>query len=576
MKTRRTLFFSFTLLLAATFGMRAQDVSEGKKLVETNQWNKANQFFIDKVKSNPLDPSLKFFLAESYYALGKVDSAESNYSRSQDYAMSVAGLGKIILSKGDTVKAKEVFNKAIKAEKKNGDLYGYIADACIAANYPKLAEQYIARGKDVTTKNARIYMAIGNLEKLKGNFGPAANAYENANFYDKNFVLPLVKVGNIYLDSRSWDSSEKAFKQALQIDPKYPLAFKGLGDMYFKSGRFAEASSNYKSYFVNSEITLDDKYRYVFILFYNQEYAEATKMIENLLAVDAKNPVLLRIQAYMSYELGMENKKVKNPDNIKTALTNITNFFNAQTKDRLLSSDYEYLAKIQIASGLDSLAPDNYKKAYAMDSSKTSFIEEGAKIYRRLNKFMKAIPYYQTLLRISPDNVGINTFNIGQMYYLQALKNDTAKADTAIRKQNLILADTSFHMVTRLIPTSHLGLLWSARTETYLDAKQEGLANASYEKLIQFILALPPDQAAKRKNDLFDAYNYFASLYYGKAYVALVKKNMPELQELKGKAMEYWNKMKELNPNDPKPDEGIKATNDLKPAPPRKQPQATE
>lgn len=569
MKTRRTHFISLALMLAASslIGVGAQDVSTGKKLIETYQWNKANQFFIDQVKANPADPSLKFYLAETYLALGKVDSAESNYSKGPEYAMSIAGLGKITLSKGDTVKAKEIFNKAIKADKKNGNVYGYIADACITANFPKLAEQYIARGKDVTTKNPSIYMAVGDLARLKGNAGDAANAYENAFYYDKNFVFAKVQVGIIYTESRSWDVSAKAFNEAIAIDANYPLAYKGLGDMYYKSGRFQEASDNYKKYFSLSEVTLDDNYRYAFILFYNKDFAEATKMIEKLLKDDSNNPVLLRLQAYISYELGVnEKKQVTNAESVKSAYSNITKFFELQPTKKLLYSDYEYLAKIQIAMGKDSLAADNYLKAFEMDSTRVNFLDEGAKVSKKIGKYLKAADFYKILNRVSPENLGANTFQMGQMYYFQALKNDTAKSDSLIRRGNFVLADTTFKTVARLIPTSHLGLLWAARTESQLDTKQEGLANESYEMLIQFILASDQANQAKRKNDLLEAYNYFASLYYVKAYEALTKKNYTELSTLKEKSKEYWQKMKDLAPENSKGEEGIKAVDDLKPA----------
>jgi tetratricopeptide (TPR) repeat protein len=555
----------------------AQDISAGKKLIETYQWNKANQFFSDKIKENPSDPGLKFYLAETYFALGKIDSAQSNYSyvennlkKGPEYVMSIAGQGKIILSKGDTTKAKEIFNKAIKEEKKDGDLYAYIAEACISANYPKLAEQYIARGKDITTRNAQIYLAIGDLARLRGNAGDAANAYENAYYYDKKLALAHVKVGLIYTDSRSWNVADSAFNKALEVDPNYPLAYKGLGDMYYKSGHFQEASDNYKKYFSLSEVTLDDNYRYAFILFYNQQYAEATKMIKDLLIKDSKNPVLLRLQAYISYELGVDKKgKVTDAESLKSALSNITQFFKVQKSKNLLSSDYEYLAKIEVASGLDSLAPDNYKKAFEMDSSQTSLLDDATKILVKNGKFLKATDFYKIMNKVSPDNIGINTFKMGQMYYFEALKNDTAKADSLIKRENLVLADTAFKTVATLIPTSYLGPLWMARAESQLDVQQLGMANDDYEKVIQIIQA--GNEQDKRKNELFEAYNYFASLYYVKAYDALVKKNMAELQELKDKSKEYWNKMKELSPENPKADEGIKAVDALKPAPPRKQ-----
>lgn len=574
MKTRRTYFINFVLMLAASslIGVGAQDVSAGKKLIETSQWNKANKLFAEQVKANPADPSLKFYLGETYLALGKIDSAENNFTKGQEFAMSIAGLGKIVLSKGDTTKAKEFFNKAIKSEKKNGDLYGYIADACISFNYPKLAEQYITRGKDVTTKNPHLWLAIGDLARLKGNAGDAANAYENAFYYDKSLALAHVKVGNIYTESRSWAIADSSFRKALRVDPNYPLAYKGLGDLFYKSGHFQEASDNYKKYFSLSEVTLEDNYRFAFILFYNKEYAEASKLLDKLLAADSQNPVLLRLQAYMSYELGVNEKnQVTNAESVKSAYSNITQFFKVQPAKKLLSSDYEYLAKIQVAMGLDTLAPDNYKKAFDLDSTRTSLLEDGVKICTKTSKFMKAADFYKILNRVNPDNIGINTFKMGQMYYSQALRCDTAKADSLVKRSHLVLADSTFKTVATLIPTSYLGPLYMAKTESWLDTKNEGLASPNYQKVIDIITA--NNEQAKRKNELIEAFYYFGSFYYVKAYEALTKKNLTELQELKGKSLEYWNKIKEIAPENTKADEGIKAVNELKPAPPKKQPQ---
>jgi tetratricopeptide (TPR) repeat protein len=572
MRTKIIFFTSFMLLVTASWmvPVSAQvDVSTGKKLIETYQWHKANSFFNDLVSKNPTDASLKFYLAETYMGLSKVDSAEALYNQSAtenpELAFSQAGQGRIFVVKGDTVKAKEFFNKAIKSEKKNGDLYAYVAQACIGANQPKLAEQYIARGKEITMKNARIHMADGDLWRQKGNAGEAASAYERGIYYEKNLPLAYVKLGVIFTESKNFDISETNFKKALEIDPQYPLAFKGLGDMNYRGNHYKEASENYKKYVSLSEISLEDTYRYAFILFYNKEYAEATKIIEDLLVKDAKNPVLLRLKSYISYELGVDEKgRPVNQDNLKNALLNINQFFVVQGKNKYLPSDFEYLAKIQMANGLDTLAPANFKKAYALDSSRFSLLEDAAKAYQKTNRFDSAANAYQRLLNATQDNQSINYFNLGRMYYLAATK-DTAKADSLLKITKLVLADTAFKKVSTLNPASYLGSLWMARSESQisqLDVTKPGSANASYEKLINIIVAA--NDQTKRKNELKEAYYYFASFYYVEAWTSKTKKkNMTEFKEFSEKSLEFWNKMLEITPEDPKALEGIKAVNDL-------------
>jgi len=112
-----------------------------------------------------------------------------------------------------------------------------------------------------------------------------------------------------------------------------------------------------------------------------------------------------------------------------------------------------------------------------------------------------------------------------------------------------------------------------ASCEYALDVKLEGLANANYEKVIQMIIA--NNDQTKKKNELMGAYRYFAAFYYFKAYDALVAKKYKEMEELKAKSKEYWLKIKEIAPDNPKVEEGLKALEEVKPAPPKKQ-QATE
>lgn len=567
MKTDKIILFALLLCASWVIPVSAQsDLSKGKKLIETGQINSANKFFIEQVSKEPTNAEAIFLLAETYFDLGKLDSAENNYKRGEaigkKFPFNTAGLGRIAMVKGDTLKAKELFNLAIKSDKKNGDLFAYIAKSAVAANQPQIAAWYVAKGKEVAIKNPQIHIAEGDLWKLNGRAGDAVNAYERANDYDKNLPITYVKIGYIFIDARTFQVAADNFNKALAIDPNYPLAFKGLGDMSFKTGDFQAASDNYKKYISMVEENLEDMYRFAFILFYNKEYTEASKILDNLLAKDPKNPVLLRIQGYMLYEMGIDEKgNVVNPQNISNALANMNRFLEVQSQDKYLSSDFEYLAKIQMASNLDSLVPQNYLKAYRLDTiAGVRFVEDAAKAYRKIAKYDSAAITYQKLLSITDENKLANYFAVGQNYWFSA-NQDTAKADSLKRREKLLKADTAFQKVIELKPDLHLGYLNRGRIAAILDTLEVGLANEFYQKVIDLII--DANEQVKRKNDLIDAYAYFGAFYYIKAWNARVEKNNAAYQDFKTKSIDYWNKILEIAPNNPKAVEGMKALEEL-------------
>ena len=93
-------------------------------------------------------------------------------------------------------------------------------------------------------------------------------------------------------------------------------------------------------------------------------------------------------------------------------------------------------------------------------------------------------------------------------------------------------------------PNMTLGYLWEARTKSNLDPESEkGLAQPYYSKLIEMAQATPE----KNKDDLVEAYSYLG-------YYHLLK------QELVA-SKSYWKKVLELNPEDVRAKEALKAIN---------------
>jgi hypothetical protein len=552
MRTNRVTFAILLFLFAyLAYPVAGQDLTAGKKLIETAQWGRAKAYFKNLLNSQPNDPQVKFYFAETLLGTGALDSAATYYQAgaSADPALpfSVAGLGRVYLQKGDTLKAKETFDKAIKLNKKNVDLYAYIADGCVTAKYPSIASAYILRGKDVNLKNANLQLADGNLWRLKGNTGEAANSYERAYFFDKSCLLAYLKVGIIYYEAKNNDAAIENYKRVLSLDSLYSPAYRELGDVYYRRNEFADASAMYKQYFRLSETSIDDNYRFAYILFFNKEYNEATNVIKKLLVSDAKNPILLRLNSYISYELS----------DYKNSLDYMNKFFAVNDKNiKLLSSDYEYLAKSQARNGLDTLAAENFVKVFKMDSTQYTYLDSAARANIKAGKYAKAAQNYDMLTKVKP-NDPFNFFNLGRQYYIIG-KADTAIADTAIRKITLIKADSAFSKVAQLKADSHLGVLWQARTNSMLD-KSLDKSKPFYEQAAQIIV----NNGSKNKRELIECYQTLGIYFLNKAY-SYKKENPAEFSTVKESSISYWKKVLELVPNDPTATQAISELEKLK------------
>jgi tetratricopeptide (TPR) repeat protein len=566
MKIKILPFITFCIL--SIVQVSAQNFDTERKFIEMEQWSKALQF-IESMKNESIsDAFIDFYRGEAYFGLSKFDSAELSYTRgilvNPKQAFNFAGLGKIYLHQGVEVKAKEYFGKAIKNDKRNSDLYAYIGNECVEEKKPSLAEFYITKGMGRSKKNPDLHIAEAKLWLLKNEAGKAADSYERALIIDNNNERAYVELGKIYLKGENTEVAVTNLKKALEIDSLYIPALKELGNIYYWQNDYAAASSLYKKYMRIADISNDDKYRFAYILFYNKEYKESSQIIDSLITMDPKNTVLLRLKAYLSYALGVDNNdKVINKKYISSGLDAMNQFFALeQYKNKYLLSDYEYLAKLQkkCECGLDERAAENYLKAFQLDTTKYKFIEEAATIYTKANKPAKAILCYEKLIRIKPDEA-FNYFKLGMLYY-KILKEDTASSDSLNRKKALINADSAFQKVAVLTPKLPLGEIMRARTNAFLDpALEKGIAKPYYEKTLQIILD-DTTNLAKNKEDLIECYQYLGYYYFVKAQ-NIKKKNPVEFQEAKRNSATYWTKLLDIRSNDNKANEMIKLIDKL-------------
>ena len=190
----RDIFLMFFLILA--MDCRSQNTeNQGSIFMDENQFDKAANYFRNKIKNAPEDVSALVGLGDALLSQGKSDSAKIFFQKAavldsrNPYA--IVGMGKIALQTNDRISETEYFDRARRADKLNPEVYCAIAEGCISLSKKDTvtAWLYINQGLNINPKYARLHLISGNLETLKKNWGLAANAYDRAIFFDSKLAL---------------------------------------------------------------------------------------------------------------------------------------------------------------------------------------------------------------------------------------------------------------------------------------------------------------------------------------------------------------------------------------------------
>jgi len=550
-------------------GMAQEDKSLGKLYLDDLQYHKARDFYQKLLKSPPAEPWVYCSLAEAYIGLQNPDSAKIMYQKAlvvdPKNAFVLVGLGKIALLSGDNQSELDFFDKARKADRKNPAVYCKIADACFSLTKKDTltGNLYLNQGLELNSKYAEFHMVTGDWETYKKNYGKAANAYERAIFFEPSSIKAHRKLGEIYAAAHFNRQSIDSYNKCISINPDQILVYKDLGDIYYSLGRYPEAEKNYKTYMDKAEVSFDDKERYAIILFFNKKYAEAKGLLDNVQSQKADASVLLRIRGYIAFETG----------DFKNGLDLMTQFFKLHDPAKIIASDYLYYGRLLEKNNKELLAMDNYKKAYALDSTKSDIISDLANLSSRNMLHVQAINYYFKKIALGSDKsnsfyfIGREAYFEGQvyknkfdsLYKLQKMSNMPFTDSTVVRdsiRYWRIQADSAFTKVTQLSPDYAGGYYWKGRIEALLDPEAETPGGKeAYEKALAIF---QKGDLEKNKKSIIECYKYLGSCAYLN-YERLQKSDKQQAEALKNTAVDYFQKIIQLDPGDVNANEFINA-----------------
>lgn len=488
----------------------------------------ARQLLEKQLNGSPANKAEAFYyLGEIAYENNQAAEALSSYQKgweaSPAFALNKVGEGKVLL-KTDKGAAGKAFDAAIKVNKKEAVVYVAIASAYQVNGMKEEAQTAIDNAKKYNSKEPAVYLYEGDQLLAANKPGDAAGSYEQAILFDPGCQEAYLKYAYVYQGVKP-ELSIEMLQKALASYPDYLPAYRNLGNVYSLQGAYAKAVTAYNNYFAGNLYSTDDLIHYASALFFNKQYTDAARYINEGLTREPDNFLLKRLSFYND----CETKAYGN------GLEIARSFF--QTSDgKFIWQDYLYYGRLLNENKEYDQAVAALNKALQDNNTHPEIYKDIADAYYNGGKDNEAIQAFtQYIATLGNAAETADYYQLGKYYYTSASK------DSVAGKELLTKADSLFAIVQQRVPDSHLGSLWQARTNSLLDPETElGLAKPYYETCIPIL----ESNKDKYRKELTECYRYLGYYFYLK-------------QDMNNSKL-YWNKVLEIDPANTMAQEALK------------------
>jgi tetratricopeptide (TPR) repeat protein len=531
------------------------DNRTGINLYESGVYRASKAFFLKQWNNGNTSPEEKaeacYYLGEIYLKLNQPDSASIYYNKGLEVLptdpFNKIGVSKLTLKEFSSKEAltkemaktiSEVFNDAIKTNKKDIRIPLAVAEAYAYAGDYNKAVEYIKQAKKVNAKSGLPYMLEGDITLYKNqeNRGDAGTKYDNAVYFSPDLIGAHVKHARIYMPVNGALSLEK-LTAIQQIDPNFSGHYPLLAKLYETQGNSKLAVAHYAKFIDGGNYDEEDLLEYAKLLYFDKQYDKVLPVVTPVLKKHPDNLVAKRLHAYA---LSKTQSGQQSVDAIKR-------FIQTAPIDKLIWLDYLCYAEQLEANKQYAEAAINYAKVIQLDDTKKDLLKNIGEMHEKNHQADSAITYYTQYLDFTGQPDPATYFNIGRNYYFLG-------TDSLLTQENRIealhKADETFKKIVEIAPTSFLGYFWLARTNSMIDPETtQGLAKPYYEKVIEVLLGQTDHE--RYKKELIESYSYLGYFYYVQADVITTKhKNNPDFaKEEYLTSKSFFSKVLELDAN---------------------------
>lgn len=527
MTTFQKKIFLLLLAVSCVVAGKAQTHAEALAAMQLENWDKAIKIYAELTKKDPADQPAWLAMGSAYLAKGDKDKAKATFDAAfnakPDGPYAMIASGRILLLQGKQTEADAIFSKAEKYGKKDvvtkrliGESFLY-TEPGVKPNFAR-AEDGLKKAVDFSSKDFESIMALAYCYKEMPNGGLAAQNYEFAASLEPKNPLPVYMLAKVYKAAKLDEKFLLYVDKTIALDPKYTPALRAKAEFLYFERQWENALKAAKDLVNNgTEVVIEDEMLLANLLYINKDCVGCSELVDRILKKDGSKNYLRRLKVYCDYDNGK----------YKEGLDLMKEFFQQVAPEKIMPSDYEYLGRLQIKNGRDTMeALRNMTKAIELDSSKWPLHEEMGDILYQRKDYCKAVSEYQKNLDSIQEPKAMQFYRLGLCHYFCT--------DDSLRFEK---AEKAFAKVTEMAPDAGIGWTWRAKSMSKLEPDIEnhpelldefGKAKPFFE---QYITIAEADAAnlAKNKRDMISAYEYLASYHFLKKEDDKVKSYLEKL-----------------------------------------------
>ncbi|MFH1296984.1 MAG: tetratricopeptide repeat protein [Bacteroidota bacterium] len=508
---------------------QSQEFADAIKLTRSEQFVAADKLFISLLKENPSDGDFYFYYGDNYLKRYFADTLNVDLQEMTDQAQALftkgvqqepsnplnyAGLAEVAMLKDNLQEAQQYLgkaysllptrkNKIVMSPEKHAHSLVKMAHAFVQANVKDTTQifTYLREAENKNPRDVELYLVRGDAYISLLNDGSNAIAnYNIAQSLNPNSSMAKLRIGQLWMRAKQYQMALNYYEEGVKIDSAFAPAYRELGFLLSKAGRYFEAKKMFKKFLELSAGNIPARLQFINTLMELQDYPEAIAEINEVMAMDTTIIDLYRARAYALYE----NKEYEK------GLKAIEKFFDRSPREKIRTTDFTYYGRLLSRNDLDSLAANVLYEAWELDTSKVDLLSEVAMSYIKYKDYDNAIRIYALKDSVSEANA-LDVYNWAKAYY---------------NIQDYANAAVMFERFTLDQPTYIPGFTWWARTLFNLDPESdEGLAKPVYEQ----ILEITKEDTVKNHKQRLEAYYYMAYYYYHQW--VLDKKNLDLARE---------------------------------------------
>jgi len=420
-----------SLLVGSALTLSAQGYRDGVEYYRVNMPVEA-RIILNRTLNDPATDR-----AEAYYVLGQIALKEGNTAEAKKFfgqgvqanpedGLNYIGLGLVADKEGNEDDRKANFKKAQELGKKSVEVMTELARAYYAIDpADKDVKKIIEKARKLDANNPTTYIFEADCMADAKNVGEAAGYYEMAIGLDADNTHPeaYVKYANTYMPVDK-NVAIDVLERLLKAQPNSALAQSQLAEAYYNTNQLRKAAVQYGDYIKNPNSFDKDQQRYVFLLYYGEDYQQSYDLAAKLLAKDPDNIFMQRMQLYDLVALKQWPEAEKQAEKL----------FTHSSKD-FTAMDYSTYADVLQHLDKDSLAVFEYEKAIRLAPDKADLYNDLAAAYANVDMIDKSIQAVEKYMELKGQPDALDYYRAARRYRVAAARSDdeVSRKDLAMK-----------------------------------------------------------------------------------------------------------------------------------------------